>query len=437
MSLIRDHQLDIMLFMSGVCGILALLTMLTESLSRTRKSILSLMEFSAMLLMLFDRACYLYRGDAGDLGYVMVRFGNGMVFFLSVFIPHLVTQYLKDLFRDEGGLKAVPFALKVSDVLFALGTMLLIVSQFTGFYYTFDEQNVYHRASGFAFSYTVPMLIVFLQEFTILQNRRRLDRKLRGSLLLCIALPAAFSIAQLFCYGVSLTNMTMVVMVTVFYVFALLDMSRAMRQARQNEIESYKAAERVKDAMFEQTAEALANAIDAKDPYTHGHSTRVAALSRQIAQEAGLSDKECNQVYFAALLHDVGKIGISDAIINKQGKLTEEEFDQIKRHPILGHQILSSIRQSPALGVGAHYHHERYDGAGYPDGLRGKAIPQTARIIAVADAYDAMTSTRSYRGRLSREKTKRELIEGKGKQFDPAFADIMLQIIEREEKGGD
>ena len=433
MSFIRIYQLDIMLYMSGICGILALLTMITESLSGARKSVLFLMEFSAMLLLLFDRASYTFRGDTSDLGFMMVRISNGLVFFLCVFIPHLVTQYLKDLYREEGSLATTPFCLKASDILFVFGTALIVVSQFTGLYYTFDEQNIYHRASGFAFSYTVPMLIVFLQIFTLVQNRRRLNRRLTNSMILCIALPTVFSVVQIFNYGISLTNMTMVFMVIAFYIYALIDMSREMRLARKNEIESYKETERIKEAMFEQTAEALANAIDAKDQYTHGHSTRVAALSRQIAKEAGYSEKDCEQIYFAALLHDVGKIGIRDEIINKKGRLTQEEFEQIKQHPILGYQILSSIKQSPALSVGAHYHHERFDGSGYPDGLSGESIPETARIIAVADAYDAMTSSRSYRGKLSREKTRAELIAGKGKQFDPKFADIMLHILDRED----
>ena len=157
MSFIRIYQLDIMLYMSGICGILALLTMITESLSGARKSVLFLMEFSAMLLLLFDRASYTFRGDTSDLGFMMVRISNGLVFFLCVFIPHLVTQYLKDLYREEGSLATTPFCLKASDILFVFGTALIVVSQFTGLYYTFDEQNIYHRASGFAFSYTVPM----------------------------------------------------------------------------------------------------------------------------------------------------------------------------------------------------------------------------------------------------------------------------------------
>ena len=185
--------------------------------------------------------------------------------------------------------------------------------------------------------------------------------------------------------------------------------------------------------MFEQTAEALADAIDAKDRYTHGHSTRVAALSRQIAREAGFSEKDCDQVYFAALLHDVGKIGVRDEIINKVGKLTPEEFEEMKIHPILGDQILANIKQSPALRVGAHYHHERYDGTGYPEGLKGEEIPEIARIIAVADAYDAMSSDRSYRGQLSPQKTREELVAGMGKQFDPKFAEILLRILSQQD----
>ena len=123
---------------------------------------------------------------------------------------------------------------------------------------------------------------------------------------------------------------------------------------------------------------------------------------------------------------------MSTHIINKAGSLTEDEFAQVKDHPLLGARILSSIRQAPFLGDGARYHHERYDGGGYPDGLSGKEIPETARIIAVADAYDAMTSYRSYREPLKREAVIEELKKGRGTQFDPEFADIMLRIIGRD-----
>ena len=152
--------------------------------------------------------------------------------------------------------------------------------------------------------------------------------------------------------------------------------------------------------------------------------------SRLIAEKAGLPEDACEKVYFEALLHDVGKIGVHDDILNKEGRLTDEEFRQIKLHPVFGSQILSSIQQSPYLSLGAHYHHERYDGTGYPEGLAGEAIPESARIISVADTYDAMTSSRSYRSPISPEKVRQELTEGIGKQFDPKFAGIMLDLID-------
>ncbi|MBQ7159979.1 MAG: HD-GYP domain-containing protein [Treponema sp.] len=182
--------------------------------------------------------------------------------------------------------------------------------------------------------------------------------------------------------------------------------------------------------MTTETAESLASAIDAKDTYTHGHSTRVAEYSRKIARHAGKSESECMDIYLSALLHDVGKIGIPNSIINKEGKLTDEEYNVIKTHPVIGHQILANITQIPHISDGAYYHHERYNGKGYPTGLSGNDIPEIGRIIAVADAYDAMTSNRSYRGILPQETARKEIEGGIGTQFDPTFAKIMLEMID-------
>ena len=176
----------------------------------------------------------------------------------------------------------------------------------------------------------------------------------------------------------------------------------------------------------------LAEAIDAKDNYTNGHSGRVAKYTREIARRFGYSQKRQDEIYMMGLLHDVGKIGVPDAVINKPAKLTEEEYAQIKTHPVMGDRILKNIRERPKLAIGARWHHERYDGMGYPDGLSGDKIPEEARIIAVADAYDAMTSRRSYRGILPQDIVRNEIKTGKGKQFDPAFADIMLDMIEED-----
>ncbi len=182
--------------------------------------------------------------------------------------------------------------------------------------------------------------------------------------------------------------------------------------------------------LFEQTATALVNAIDAKDKYTHGHSARVAQYSKRIAEMAGLSRSDCDTIFYTALLHDVGKIGIPESIINKEGKLTDEEYETIKHHTSLGAQILQSISEYPYLTIGAHFHHERYDGKGYPTGLKGTDIPELARIISVADSYDAMTSKRSYRDPIPQQKVREELVKGMGTQFDPTFARIMLHLID-------
>ena len=176
----------------------------------------------------------------------------------------------------------------------------------------------------------------------------------------------------------------------------------------------------------------LADAIDAKDAYTNGHSRRVAEYSKEIAKRFGYDENAQSKVYMMGLLHDVGKIGVPDAVINKTGKLTDEEFEMIKAHPGIGSRILENIREMPELSAGARWHHERYNGRGYPDGLAGKDIPEEARIIAVADAYDAMSSNRSYRNTLPQEVIRGEIEKGKGGQFDPTFADIMLAMIDED-----
>ena len=184
--------------------------------------------------------------------------------------------------------------------------------------------------------------------------------------------------------------------------------------------------------LFIHVVESLAQSIDAKDSYTNGHSSRVAEYAREIAKRAGYSAKQQSDIFIMGLLHDVGKIGVPDTVINKPAHLTDDEFNLIKKHPGIGAQILSNIKEMPKLYSGARWHHERYGGGGYPDGLTGDDIPEEARIIAVADAYDAMTSNRSYRTYLSQEKVRTELVNGRGQQFDPRFADIMLKMMDED-----
>lgn len=177
---------------------------------------------------------------------------------------------------------------------------------------------------------------------------------------------------------------------------------------------------------------ALVKTIDAKDPYTNGHSVRVAEYSKMIAEQEYSDTQKIQNIHNIALLHDIGKIAIPDDIINKPGKLIDEEYNLIKAHTITGAQILSEISSYPDLINGAKYHHERYDGRGYPCGLKGEEIPEIAAIIGVADAYDAMTSNRSYRKMLPQDVVRNEISKGLGTQFHPKWGKIMLQLIDQD-----
>ena len=181
-----------------------------------------------------------------------------------------------------------------------------------------------------------------------------------------------------------------------------------------------------------QMVQALANTIDAKDSYTNGHSTRVAQYSVMLAEKMGYTGDKLEQLQYAAMLHDIGKIGVPKEIINKPAKLTDDEYAVIKTHPTIGASILKEITEIPDIAIGARWHHERYDGKGYPDGLSGEEIPELARIIGVADAYDAMTSKRSYRDVLPQEVVIGELEKGKDTQFDSKIAELMIQLIKED-----
>ncbi len=203
-------------------------------------------------------------------------------------------------------------------------------------------------------------------------------------------------------------------------------MTRAYYRRRNAELEKRQAELR---EITVQAITAIANTIDAKDPYTKGHSKRVADYAVSIARKIGLNADKIDNLYYTALLHDIGKIGISDNILKKEGKLTDEEYEVMKQHSAMGGDILESISIINEIKEGAAFHHEKYDGTGYNTGLKGENIPLTARIICVADAFDAMATTRPYREKRSLEYIISELKTNEGTQFDPLIAEIMIGLI--------
>ncbi|NCB91677.1 MAG: HD domain-containing protein [Clostridia bacterium] len=207
---------------------------------------------------------------------------------------------------------------------------------------------------------------------------------------------------------------------------------RQMRQIRSYQSELNIMYQTLNDNYME-IITVMRTMVDARDEYTRGHSDRVAALSRKIGEKMGMSQQQLSQIHLAGLFHDIGKIGVPDGILLKPGKLTIDEYEIIKHHPQEGERILSALTLFKEIAPIVRSHHERVDGSGYPDHLKGEAIPLHARIIAVADAFDAMTSNRHYRRSMSIEMALDEIRQKKGTQFDEQAADAFLQIADEED----
>ena len=191
-----------------------------------------------------------------------------------------------------------------------------------------------------------------------------------------------------------------------------------------------KQALRQNQELFLETIKTLAAAIDAKDPYTHGHSERVSSFSMAISRHLGLGQEEVFRVHIAAILHDVGKLGIRESILNKPGGLSDEEFDIMRQHPSIGAQIMSPIRMLKDIIPGIRNHHETWNGKGYPDQLKGEEIPMVARIIGIADTFDAMTTTRPYQQAMTLDYVLDKMRSMSGTRFDPVVIDAFIAAVE-------
>lgn len=233
----------------------------------------------------------------------------------------------------------------------------------------------------------------------------------------CISVYLVTSLSGLF-VGASMIVLLLVNLIRTVQNIQLLETKRQLEKQQENEKLSL------------QMMQTLSTTIEAKDEYTRGHSFRVAEYAALIAAELGWSSEEIQQLKHAAYLHDIGKIGIPDQILNKPSKLTEDEYNLIKQHPVIGAEILKDITFIPHIIEVARSHHERYDGNGYPDGLGGTDIPIHARIVSMADSYDAMSSRRIYRNALPQEMIRDEIVKNRGKQFDPQITDIFLQLMD-------
>ncbi|MBO7386922.1 MAG: HD domain-containing protein [Lachnospiraceae bacterium] len=432
MEFLRAHQLNFMQALTGICGVSVFLLLITKAIAPKRRRALILMELTAMFLLIFDRLAYIYAGDVSRTGYYMVRISNFIVFFLTSEIVFAFNNYLKVLLWSEKKVLVYPKRIKIVDALAVIGMVMAIVAAFTGLYYYFDEANHYHRGPLFLICYIIPVVAPIIQLALILQYKKFFSKWIFASLMIFLIGPIVASIIQLFAYGLSLTNIMMVLVAVFMYVFAYIDINEAIEKAHANEIEELLAGRENAKELFDRTTGAFMAAIDAKNEYTRGHSKRVAEYARRIAVLSGKNEEECEEIYYSALLHDVGKLGLPDSVLEKGEEMTEAEHELVKQKTVIGDQILSDISDFPYLREAAHYSHERYDGTGYPEGLKGEEIPESARIVAVASAYDTMTTANSKRDPMPDQVIREKFIRESGKKFDPRFAGLIIRMIDED-----
>lgn len=347
----------------------------------------------------------------------MVRVSNFTVFLGNHLILIFAASFIiRTTARD--GVVTGKILVRVFYVVIFVGIALLMLSRIFGFYYAFDDQNRYYRLSSYWIMAILLWGAALLLLIVTIANWGDLSRIERISFVMTEVLPIVAIIAQVFIYGISLTSFAATVSLAMMFIAYILGCSEEVVSKERK--------------MLLEIIAVLTEAIDAKDAHTRGHSGRVAKYSRAIAERLGMEQEEAERIYRMALLHDVGKIGIPDAVLNKPGKLTSGEYSLIQSHAALGGDILAKVESMPDLSQGARWHHERVDGRGYPDGLQGDDIPLAARIICVADCYDAMTSNRVYREQLPQDVVRKEIETNAGTQFDKDVAKAMLEIIDED-----
>ena len=318
--------------------------------------------------------------------------------------------------------------------LLAVDYLLLLTNPLTHWVFEYDAQGNYiHNVLFTPVAYGFPIVFFIIGSVYMLRHWKNYKKSQIITLIASMSVIGILSILQMAFFDNFLITFFLASL-GVLIIYLSLETPEYERlietMSQLHESQAREAAAAAKARLSHEVMLALAKAVDAKDHYTNGHSSRVARYARELAARMGKSEKEQEDIYCMGLLHDVGKIGIAGEILNKKGKLTTEEFDVIKSHTVIGYDILKIITEIPGLSTGARWHHERFDGNGYPDGLSGEDIPEEARIICLADCYDAMTSRRSYSTPKSQEAVRAEIIRCKGTQFDPDIADVLVEMID-------
>ena len=324
----------------------------------------------------------------------------------------------------------------INHVLLVINMLLLFTNPLTGWVFTYDAGGNYiHQFLFVPVAYGFPILFFAIGSIHMLTHRSKYKTTQVISMLIGIVAASVLFLLQMLYFDNVLITL-FIASIGVLIIFLSLEtpdyVNLLKTKAELNEAREREAAALAKEQLSKEVMMALSKAVDAKDHYTNGHSERVAEYAKEISRRMGKNEREQEEIYELGLLHDIGKIGISEEIINKKGKLTDAEFNEIKGHTIIGWEILKTINELPWLSTGARWHHEKYDGSGYPDGISGKDIPEEARIICLADCYDAMTSKRSYSFPKAQADVRAEIVACMGTHFDPDIAKYLLDMIDED-----
>lgn len=401
---------------------------------------------SAFVMIALDLFTVYTNSVAKDITPLFAQFLNGVYFFSGGVVAILYLYYVISV-AYKGTDKKVRRNIYLANVI-VLGIfgISLFINNWVGYYYYFNDSYVYTHGPIYILVNLVTIIYVIESLVIMVLRRKRFNiRQMISTILFYTSFFLSFVLQIALFNDVLLSDLGVALgALIVFFSIETPDYIKLM--ATLNELNELKASLEIQvenrtheldeekksyEELTLETLSSLASVIDAKDHYTNGHSFRVAAYSKGIAEQLGLSYQECEQIYFAGLIHDVGKIGINEAILTKPGKLSEQEYAIIKSHSVLGGDILKGIKEFPVFEQVARSHHERYDGHGYPDKLKGDAIPFHARIVTVADTFDAMTSDRSYRKALDDEVALKELVDCKGSQFDPMMVEAFIKLYEK------
>ena len=374
------------------------------------------------------------------------HFFNFSYFFSAAMVSYIFLMYVFSFYYKDDRVEKLRKK-GFNQIIFLSFAGLLVVNLFTGILFYFDAEGTYTHGPLYLLTLIIPAFFFLQAAVFILMHRKFYSRAELILLLFFTLFVSAWPAVQALFFHYYLTNffigtlMVFLILITIetpdeqelFVTIERLD--RIKSELEEKVAEENRILEERENKLSNLTMQmmsALTKAVDAKDRYTSGHSSRVAYYSRLLSKQLGMSKEEQDDIYKMGLLHDVGKIGVPRKIINKPGRLTDEEFDIMRSHPVKGYEILSRITAMPGISKGARWHHERPDGKGYPDHLKAEDIPFEAKIIAVADSYDAMTSFRSYRGVMPQEAVREQIVKGRGTQFDEKVADAMLVLIDED-----